>query len=126
MMTGLKRPASFWTIFLIWVVLIGFLSLTPIVDVNLEKGRDKIIHFLFYLPFGFLGYYHPRQGWRNFILVPLFGLNLGLLLELIQRKIPHRVCDKFDFLADALAVLTGLLLLGIWSIYKNRRLKCRN
>ena len=116
-----KASGKFWISFFVWIFLIGFLSLTPKTGIPLEKGRDKALHFIFYLPFGIFGYYHPRRGFRSVLLASLFGVNLGLLMELAQRRIPGRVCDGWDLLADALGVLAGLIFFGIRVGLRKRR-----
>lgn len=116
-----KNFQWFWIFFLVWVILLSFFSLIPVSVISLESGRDKVIHFLLYLPFGIIGWYHPKAGWTSLFLVSLFGANLGLLLELLQRKV-GRVCDGWDFFADTLGVVSGLFLLGVWLILtKGRR-----
>jgi len=116
-----KRAGWFWIFFPGWVFLTGLLSLNPHPGVNLEQGADKLAHFLFYVPFGLLGFYHPRKSYRAVLLVSLFGVNLGLILELLQRSVPGRNCEFKDFLAGALGVVAGLLLFGA-----GRRLRKRS
>ncbi len=118
---AVKNKRGFWIIFFSWISVICLLSLTPKTGIHLAKGADKLAHFVFYVPFGLIGFYHPRRNFRSVLLVSLFGINLGLLLELLQRSIPGRSCEFKDFLADALGVLTGLCVLGIRELVRRRR-----
>ena len=117
-----RAGGKYWIGFLAWVLLIGFFSLSPKSLMPLPHGRDKVVHFLFYIPFGVFGFYHPRRSLRMALLIALFGANAGLLLELLQRRVPGRVCDGYDFLADALGISAGLICFGLWLWLHKRRL----
>jgi VanZ family protein len=110
----LKNSLSFRIGLFGWSLLTCFLSLTPRpAGVILEQGWDKVFHLAFYFPLGVLAYFHPRPGIKPVFLVACFGLNLGFLLELLQRRVPGRGFDYHDFFADALGVILGLLFTGL-------------
>lgn len=75
---------------------------------------DKIIHFCMFLPFPVIGAMCidrvPSKKWQ-FIATSLGVLTAGCvfaaLTEIIQSRLSYRTGDKYDFLADALAVIVG-------------------
>lgn len=110
-----EKASRFWISFCCWCSLVVFLSLkSSFGGLSAGPGLDNVFHFLFYMPFAVFSYKHPRKGLVTRLLVALFAVNLGFMLELLQRRVAGRAFNWFDFLADALGVAFGLLVIGIW------------
>lgn len=114
---GLSRQeaASFWISFCCWCSLVVFLSLkSSFGGLSAPPGVDKVFHFFFYMPFAVFSYKHPRKKLANRVLVAIFAVNLGFMLELLQRRVAGRGFSWGDFLADTLGVAFGLMAFGSW------------
>ena len=93
------------------IALVVFLSLTssPVeIDADLPY-QDKLFHVLAYfaLTFWFVQIYHSSRhqlGWA------IFFLCLGMLLEYLQGFDPERYSEVGDMLANALGVITAVIL----------------
>ena len=80
-------------------------------------GKDKIAHFLMFLPFPILMYmaFHTHHGnpWRLIIFMTvtiLIGAAAGAGIELLQMTTKYRSCDILDFRADCIGLLAGSFL----------------
>jgi VanZ family protein len=104
----------FWTGFMSWVFLTGLVSLMPMAQhPALKNGGDKIAHLVFYMPFGVIGFFHPRGGMKPVWLVSTFAANLGFLMELLQRNVPGRGFEYLDLAGDILGVMLGVIFFEI-------------
>lgn len=114
-----KYSSSFWRFHLpamLYAVLIFVLSSLPSLsppDLGFEP-QDKLYHFLFYIPFGFLlaGSLDHQKVWlpgsKRYLGFAIFlGALYGLSDEIHQYFVPGRMMSLWDFLADSLGVLTG-------------------
>lgn len=121
----MATSSRFWASFACWVFLVGLVSLISNTGgISLQHGTDKIFHCLFYTPFALFAFYHPRRGTKSLMLVSLFGINFGLLMEILQRRVHGRSFEWLDFVADMTGVVLGLAVFGIWFAMK-RRVECR-
>ena len=87
-------------------------------------GADKVVHLLMYAVFAFLclwGYRQQyttrRRGYRKkaLLLAAVIGIAYGGLTEIIQENfVPGRIGDRFDFLADAIGTIVGILFFAIF------------
>lgn len=91
--------------------------LPPPEGVDLAEGRDKIVHFIAFASFAFLGLAAwPMSG--NRIIVTLFVY--GLVIELAQTLVPYRSGDVFDWLANSIGVLTVVVPWMLWQRLSTR------
>ncbi|MCX7785315.1 MAG: VanZ family protein [candidate division WOR-3 bacterium] len=90
-------------IFLSLTIIMIIISLIPIPRKfqNQSKGWDKMIHFLLYGIWGFIGQSVLSIG------ALLLGSFLSLLTELVQKFIPSRVPEIADFTINILGLVMG-------------------
>ncbi len=104
----------------LWFIVILVLSIMssdrlPDVQMNFEH-TDKIAHFVMYFVFSYLileGHFQSRKdSKRTAILIAfLIPLAVGFTTELIQQSLTlTREGDPYDFFANTLGILTGILL----------------
>jgi VanZ family protein len=102
------------TAFVLCLLYLGFIaggSLTPVPPLKIEiPNLDKVIHFLFYIPLGFLlSLLKIFSGFfLNFFLPLGFGSLYGAILELLQHFVPGRTSSWGDEFANVLGVGIGL------------------
>lgn len=106
------------------VCLLCFLHIGNGISMNdtwLGFPRDKVLHFLMFLPFPVLMYmaFHKPAGkpWRLifFLLVTIvIGAIAGGAIELIQKATGYRSCDILDFRADCIGLLAGCIIMLIY------------
>jgi len=83
-------------------------SVFPGIPVPNISGADKLAHAASYclLMVWFAGLYAPRLHG----IVALFLLALGLVLEMVQWRLPYRFFEPADLLANATGVMVGFVL----------------
>lgn len=106
------------------VCLLCFLQLGNGLNMNetlLGFPKDKVLHFLMFLPFPVLMYlaFHKAAGkpWRLifFLLVTIIiGAAAGGAIELIQKTTGYRSCDILDFRADCIGLFAGSIAVLIY------------
>ena len=92
-------------------------------------GLDKVAHAIMYAVFAFLCIWGYRHQFRNgdkayrrkaFQWAAIIGIGYGALTEIMQETIvPKRTGDWFDFLADTLGSLIGVLVFYLF--FKNKK-----
>lgn len=93
--------------FVVGLMLLLVLTLTPGNDMPDIGGFDKVYHALAFLLLAATGYvaFPTRRGLWSL----LFGLGLlGAAIEVAQLLVPGRSCDIDDWLADSAGILLGL------------------
>lgn len=114
---------------LFWALLI--LAISSIPDLSSPAAKfgiiDKIAHIIEYGILGCLLAFARIPSRRaessgRIAAVIIMGVLFGCLDELYQSFIPGRSTDPFDVMADALGVISGVLL---WRTYRRRRLRTR-
>lgn len=92
------------------------LCLTLTVQTGTQPGiiNDKLAHFL---AFAALVFPHSLAHKNSFRAVSLWALFLGGAIEIIQPYV-GRQGDWFDYLADLLGVITGVVLAKITASFK--------
>ncbi|GBE29607.1 MAG TPA: VanZ family protein [Bacteroidetes bacterium] len=110
----IRDQKSFW-LALAWAVFLFVLSSIPsdaFPELKEPLGFDKLIHLLLYGVLGALG----LRGWpgRNISpwIVFVFCVGYGVTDELHQYFVPGRTPDIWDWLADTVGSLIGVL--GMW------------
>lgn len=101
-----------------WTIFMLFLFLKPGSGDNstfLFKGEDKLAHaFIFSLWAIFFYFLYELKSdhspLRITLAIFLIGALVGGATEWVQMYIPNRTCSYFDFLADLIGVLLGLLI----------------
>ena len=91
-------------------------------------GLDKVAHIVMYAGFAFLCIWGYRQQYlsrskdyrrKALALAATIGIAYGGITELMQEHlVPTRTGDWFDFIADTIGVLAGLLF---FSLFFNRK-----
>lgn len=104
-------------------------SSLPTIVVPTLIGIDKLGHMVFYGFEAFLGYQALKdesirlfnnKNWVKIFVSAIFALFLGLVLELYQSTLVHRVFDYYDLLANTIGVFIYLCFLVVLN---NRPLK---
>lgn len=123
----LKGNLFWWVLTLLWVILIGIVSLLPPSEISgwsilSIPGMDKLLHATFYLIlasliantiFKLLNYnFLPTR-----ILSLTFCIFYGAMIEVLQ-PITGRSKSLWDFIADVIGAL-----IGIWLFYQLRKVK---
>ena len=106
---------NFLFLAILWTVVITVLSLVslnsvPKVDV---PGKDKLVHFLFYLVFVIFWSFAKVKSYFNlkydFIIV-LFAIVYGIIIEVLQSVLTQtREADIYDVFANSLGAITGFI-----------------
>lgn len=108
------------------VCLLCFLHIGNGISMNdtwLGFPRDKVLHFLMFLPFPvlmYMAFHKPKPAgrpWRLifFLLVTIvIGAIAGGAIELIQKATGYRSCDILDFRADCIGLLAGSIIMLIY------------
>lgn len=108
----------FWLPLAMWLLVIHNLSATPASDLpryNIPFA-DKLFHMVEYFVLGVLLIRAFDKSDLNVslailtVLAIIIALSYGALDELYQRLVPGRTCDLFDFTADAIGSLAGIVL----------------
>lgn len=98
---------------IIWfflVILDIWLSLSPNATPPIEfKESDKVYHMLMYLVLGTLPFLFPYRL-KKIILLVIFCLFLGILLECIQFYVPNRFFSLWDIVANETGITIALLI----------------
>ena len=89
---------------ILWVFIIFVLSLIPTAEAPKLQiiGMDKVLHFSAYLILGMIA-----QSCIGFHSITL-GIVLGTVTELLQRLIPGRTVEIFDWTANVLGLGIGI------------------
>jgi VanZ family protein len=108
----------FWVPLIAWLLVIHNFSATPSADLP-KVGipfADKIFHMVEYFVLGVLLIRAFDKSdfkvslAKLAILAIIISICYGGLDELYQRTRPDRSCDIFDFLADGLGALAGIVI----------------
>jgi VanZ family protein len=103
-----RRPRLWLGVWLVAVLVVATLSLTPPPPLPVPPGGDKVEHFLAYclLAMGAVQLFAPRAGW---LLAGAGLVALGGGLEFAQAVFTEtRMMDPLDALANTLGVVAGL------------------
>lgn len=110
-------PAA-WTIFTIFLLCLPG-SMVPGTGFFSIEGLDKIVHvFLFGTNVLFWGWFarkfvsDPKKLRNVFIMLALYGILLGIIMEFVQRDyVPNRSFDVYDVIADAVGAMAAAIYL---------------
>lgn len=81
---------------------------------------DKIVHFVMYVPLGFLLQRSlPGGAWqgRQVMLSTLYGALYGASDELHQLLVPMRSCSLGDWIVDVVAVAAGAVAFRTYAAF---------
>lgn len=100
-------------VFLIVTILVIIITLIPLPQQIQNKALawDKLIHFSI---FGLLGFF-AQASISLFAL--LYGLILAIVTEFLQKFIPGRAPDIFDFSTNIIGVVIGT---SLWELVRRR------
>lgn len=102
------------------LIVISYLAFTPQNTPIVENLNDKLSHVLAFIVLAFLiDFSWPQLPWKLNKIIPLLGY--GLLIEVVQSFLPHRMFSLWDMAADTLGVLIYPLLLPL--LLRNQILK---
>lgn len=109
-------PLRLWRLaFLMCLVAVLTLSLVPTTPETLTTGWDKTNHLLGFAMLAVLGCC-SYPGRTLAVLAALLGY--GALIEGLQSLTPYRFAEWGDWLADALGLLAGWLLVRVWALLR--------
>jgi VanZ family protein len=114
----LSDPRFWFILAAIWTVAVLVLALTPAQKQAwlFKKFSDKILHASAFVVGGIIWvrtvetFHRLRRGWA-FLSGTVAALIVGAAIEFLQMLTPTRKADIYDFLADVVGVLFGLVLL---------------
>ncbi len=106
--------------FLFWLSIVAILliSLKPGASSQLFLSLDKIAHFIsFFWVTSLLlfAYKLTRPYFTSILILAAFGIGI----EVIQYYIPGRVFNLFDFVADLLGIVAGIILYKLLSVVQS-------
>ena len=119
-----KRFSMF--LFVLWTLFILYACFMPPSDVPKVKipYLDKVVHFILFANFSFLGLCMSRQYSRySKLLFWLLATFLGALIEIIQASnwVKGRSFEWEDILADSFGGLIGILMFSLfYSLSKSK------
>ena len=106
---------------IVLVISISLIAILSFQEVNFESSfnfLDKVLHFLCFI-------YLTLVTWLSRILnkdlhVYVIVLAYGILIEIIQRFLPHRSFEYSDIFADFVGIIVGLIIIKIFkNFYPN-------
>ena len=106
--------------YLLIVLYMGIIALGSLLPLGIPhrviSNQDKIIHFLLYVPLGFLLSFPkmPSSYYLTYLLPLLIGAVYGISMELLQSLLPYRMASCGDALANTLGVFLGLTIGWGW------------
>ncbi len=108
-----------WAPVAVYAGVIFYISSCPPLDLGPGQNKDKIAHFLGYVPFGFLMTRAVSGTWRrskrcgagSWGAAALYGASD----EIHQHFIPGRTADYQDWIADLLGIGLGVLIYWLGS-----------
>lgn len=125
--TGVSAARAWGPPLAVALVIFG---LSTIPGDNLPRHSNLLSTIAHVTEFGFLGYFLSRalelqslatSRWATVAWTVLICTAYGLLDELRQFLVPHRVFDLLDVLADGVGALTGTAVYVLFSAMQKRR-----
>lgn len=115
----MKISRKLYILFIGWMVLLTIVSLIPRTGVDLGGQRDKAAHFIAYFFTALLFYVSFRTRFKKTdIYAVLFAFSYGVILELVQCIVPHRVGSFGDLAANFSGILFFFVLYRVlWGRY---------
>lgn len=114
---------NFLFLAILWTVVITVLSLVSINSVPKVHipGKDKVVHFLFYLVFVILWSFTKVKLYfklkYDFIIV-LFAIVYGIIIEVLQSVLTQtREADIYDVFANSIGAIAGFI--GFYCVKNN-------
>ena len=92
-------------------VVVGVAALTPGELAPVVTASDKIDHLLGFAALSATGVLAVSPGWRSALLASAGVLAYGVLIELLQTRVPGRHGDLQDAVADAVGVALGVTMM---------------
>jgi len=124
----LGRKIFFWTLLIIYSIVIFIFSSRP--EVGVEQyfyGQDKVMHFVIYGIHTFLCLLTlcdriPSLKSIQYFLALILSVSYGVFNEIYQYFIPEREFSFGDILANSMGVITFLILIYVFQ-HKKRETK---
>jgi VanZ family protein len=106
----IHAPRTWRTIFVLLIIAVGFLALTPQPPKSIDTGWDKLNHLLAFAALTFAASLSwPWAGNKRSVII--FGLVLfGGAIEVLQLSVPGRASEWRDLLADTIGIACGIAL----------------
>ena len=124
---GVGRKIFFWTLLIIYSIVIFVFSSRP--EAGVEQyfyGQDKVIHFVIYGIHTFLCLVTLCDRMLSlksiqYFLALILSFSYGIFNEIYQYFIPEREFSFGDILANSLGIITFLILVYIFQNKRTRK-----
>ncbi len=99
----------------IWTIVVLYLSLAQFKTDNLPKFRlphfDKFVHFTMYFIYTFLLLFESKKHKRlkTVLIVSIYTICFGILMEFLQSYTGYRSRDIYDALFNSLGTITSAI-----------------
>lgn len=117
-------------LYIITLCTLCFIRIEPGIDFEstwFGLPKDKIVHFLMFLPYPVITYFAFCKEKRTHISFMLFmvtvivtGIAIGAATEIIQSMTSYRSADINDLRADSLGVFAGSLIILLYAVISRR------
>jgi len=99
-----NRRGLAWVLLVIWTVATVVALTVPLDNAPkvMGKGFDKVVHTGMFTVMGMLA--QAAAPWYSL----LFALPIGVGLEYLQKRLPHRDFDQVEVAANIIGVLLGI------------------
>lgn len=107
---------------IVFAIAILYLAVTSMPEPPLDVPMsDKIAHFGAFLLLGVLSAVPFRRGGKTFFWAFALPVVYGVIIEIIQSRVPGRNAEFTDFVADALGVFVSYIVIVIYLRYKHHK-----
>ncbi len=96
---------------ILYSIMLFILSATPGKDIPGQvMGYSLFFHFGLYFVYGFTLFTYFKNPFKSYTAGAIFAASD----EIHQYFVPGRTCDPVDFLTDAAALATAMLIIMLW------------
>ncbi|MDE7128659.1 MAG: VanZ family protein [Bacteroidales bacterium] len=117
-------------LYLTAVCILCFIKMDSGIDFGstwLGLPKDKVVHFLMFMPYPVLAYFafrkadgRPASFLMFMLAIIVIGIAIGAATEIIQGLTDYRSADINDLRADSLGIFTGSILTLIYAVISRR------
>jgi VanZ family protein len=113
------------TLFILAVLAVLYLTLTPNPPQIGPPGQDKWHHALAFWGLGLLACVGSERAAARLMSTFAALAALGGLIEIVQLFVPNRGCELLDWLADMAGAALALAMVALWQRWNRGRVKLR-